>query len=182
MNAPRSNSDKLVLLLRLTIRPFQWRSLLGNIVLLISLELGSPFGVELNETGPLSRRIGFSKDGFYGAFRHASFAVDAINGVNVKHPLILPEAFHRADDYAIGVLAIMTVGSDDVSHGFLKQNLPIQSYRLFQGENMILMKSVAMPIDIVYYNTRKGELAADRFAHPSSVVVTLGSFVYLLSP
>src|SRR5262249_32124808 len=50
------------------------------------------------------------------ALRDARLAIDAVHRVDVQHHVVLIKALHRADDTAIGVLAIVTRFADSVSH------------------------------------------------------------------
>ncbi len=150
--------------LGLAVRPFQWRLLGSDVVLLVSFQLGSTFGVELNIAGPLSRRVGFSKDSLHGTFRYTGFTINAVDGIDVEHLLILPEALHGANDDAIGVFAIVATGSNYVSHGilFLK---PTTIHRLLQDDSCVLRESVATLAGIVYFSS-----SIDDISFSSSVI------------
>ncbi len=73
--------------------------------------------VQLNVALPLGGRVRLAEDGLDRAFRHARFAVDAVGRVDVEHHVVLVETFHRADDAAVGVLAVVTGFADGMRHG-----------------------------------------------------------------
>jgi hypothetical protein len=56
------------------------------------------------------------EDGRYGAFRHAGFAVDAFFRMDKQNCFALIETFDRANSNTVGVLAVETGFSDNVSH------------------------------------------------------------------
>ena len=56
------------------------------------------------------------EDRFDGAFRHASFAIDALIRMNVQHLLTFIKTFNRADDDAIGVFAAKARLGNYMSH------------------------------------------------------------------
>jgi hypothetical protein len=99
----------------------------------LGLEFSGFVLIDLNPTGPLGWDIGFSKNGFDGAFRHASFAVDAIYVVNVEHHVILVETLHRADHAAVRVFTIVTRLTNGVRH-----------VRSFQGNLIPIRASTAL--------------------------------------
>src|SRR5262245_14288892 len=98
----------------LTLRPFLGRLLLGDVAGIF--QGGGALRVELDVAGPLGRAVGLDEDRLDRALGHACFAVDAVIRINVEHLLVLVETLHRTDDATIGVLAVVTRGSDDVSH------------------------------------------------------------------
>src|SRR5262249_35803851 len=72
--------------------------------------------VELHEVPPLLRHIAFKEDGVHRALRLARVAVDARVRIDVQHHVILVEALHRADDYAVGELAIAARFAHNIGH------------------------------------------------------------------
>src|SRR5262249_20061593 len=77
------------------------------------------------------------EDRFHRALRDTRFAVDAIDGVNVQHHVVLVETLYRADNGAVGVLAIVARLADGVSHACLGPFFgaqPAQADRRSAGE------------------------------------------------
>ncbi len=72
--------------------------------------------VHLNVVFPFGGHVVLVKNGFHGAFRDASFAVDALFGVDVEHLFALIKALDRANNYAIGVSATNTGLGNNVGH------------------------------------------------------------------
>ena len=56
------------------------------------------------------------ENGFNGAFRDSSFAIDALLRVDVEHLFALIKALDRANNYAIGVSATNTGLGNNVGH------------------------------------------------------------------
>src|SRR5581483_9878350 len=109
----------------LALRPFLRVLLFGDMAFATGFfQRCGLLSIELSVLGPLSRDIGFGEDGFYRTLGHACLAIDAIHGVDVEHHVVLIEALDRADDDAIGVLAIVTGFATGVSHArsFLSSN------------------------------------------------------------
>src|SRR5829696_4081578 len=111
MPAVRLTPDPLLLL---TAGPLLRGLLFGDVAGV--LEGGRLLGVQLHVAGPLGRGVGLGEDGLDRALGDARLAVDAVVRVDVQHHLVLVEALHRTDDTAVGVLAVVTGGGDDVSH------------------------------------------------------------------
>jgi hypothetical protein len=78
--------------------------------------LGRHFGVELDEGLLIFGHVVLMEDGLDGAFGHASFAVDALVGVNVEDLFAFVKALDGADDNAIGVLAAEARLANNVGH------------------------------------------------------------------
>lgn len=74
------------------------------------------FRVHLNVVFPFGGHVVLVKNGFDGAFRDASFAIDALLGVDVEHLFALIKALDRANNYAIGVSATNTGLGNNVGH------------------------------------------------------------------
>src|SRR5579871_2627301 len=105
------------LALLLALRAFLRVFLFGDVRLAaLRLQLGTLIGINLRPLGPLRGDVGLGEDRFHRAFRHARFTVDAVLRIDVKHLVVLVKAFHRADDAAIGVLAIVAGFTNGVSH------------------------------------------------------------------
>jgi hypothetical protein len=85
--------------------------LLGN-----DFALRRHLGIELGKRLPFFRHVVFVEDRFNRTLRNACFAVNALVGMNVKNLLTFVEAFHRADDDAICVLATKARFANNVSH------------------------------------------------------------------
>src|SRR5262245_46529131 len=98
----------------LALRPFLRRLLLGDVAGIF--QCGAAFRIQLDVARPLGRAVRLNVNGLDRAFRHAGLAVDAVVRIDVQHLLVLVEALHRTDDAAVGVLAVVTRSSDDVSH------------------------------------------------------------------
>src|SRR5262245_29729902 len=79
-------------------------------------EFGAFIRVDLHVVGPLCRQVGLRENGLDRALGDARLAVDAVVGIDVEHLLVHVEALHRTDDATIGVLAVITRGSDDMCH------------------------------------------------------------------
>ena len=104
-------------LLLLAAGPFLGVLLFGDMrIAALGLQLGGLLRVDLRPVRPLGGNIGLGEDRFDGTLRHARFTVNAVDRVDIQHHVILPEAFDRADDAAIGVLAIVARLADSVSH------------------------------------------------------------------
>lgn len=80
------------------------------------LELGAFFGILGGPFGPLRWDIGLGENRFHRAFRDTCLAVNAIDRIDIQHFVVLVEALHRANDAAIGVLAVETGFANRVSH------------------------------------------------------------------
>src|SRR5579875_1079521 len=106
--------DELALLLAL--RAFLRILLLGNVAGAALFEGGRAFGVKRCKAGPLRRNVGLGEDSLDRTFGNTSFTIDAVNGIDVKHLLVLVEAFHRADGHAIRILAVVARLANSVSH------------------------------------------------------------------
>src|SRR5579875_1187809 len=104
------------LALLLTLRSFLWILFLRNVALAAFFQSGGTLGVELGEMGPLGRNIGLREDGLNRTLRDTGFTIDAVYRIDVKHLLVLVEAFHRADSHAVGILTIVTRLTNGVSH------------------------------------------------------------------
>ena len=72
--------------------------------------------VQRRKLRPLRRDIGLGIDRLDGAFRNTRLTIDAVDRVDVEHRLVLVETLYGADDYAIGVLAIVARLANGVSH------------------------------------------------------------------
>ena len=59
------------------------------------------------------------ENSFHWAFWDAGFAVNAFFRMDVKHLIALIEAFHRANDNTIGVLASGARFGDDMCHNLI---------------------------------------------------------------
>src|SRR5262245_29777188 len=77
---------------------------------------GRSLRVELHELRPPRRHVGVVEDRLDRAFGYARFAVDAIVGVDIQHHVVLIEAVARANDDAVGVLAILARLANDKCH------------------------------------------------------------------
>ena len=66
--------------------------------------------------GPLGGNIGVMKYCFDRALRNARLAIDAVDRVDVELAVVLVEAIARANNHAVGVFAIVTRLTDDISH------------------------------------------------------------------
>ena len=84
----------------------------------------------MGEFFPFGRQIVFVKNGFYGTFRHACLAVNALVGMDVNHLIPLVKAFHGTNDYTVCVLTTKTGLSDNMSHAFKLLELEDNSLRL----------------------------------------------------
>jgi hypothetical protein len=76
-------------------------------------------GVEVSERHPFFRQVILVENGLRWTFGNTRFAVDAIVGMDVKHPLPFVEAIRGTDDDAVGVFAPETRLGDDVCHQFI---------------------------------------------------------------
>ena len=65
------------------------------------------------------RKVVFVEDRFDRTLGDAGFAVDALIRMDVEHLLAFVEAFHGADDDAIGVFAPVAGLSDNVGYVFV---------------------------------------------------------------
>lgn len=74
-------------------------------------------GIQLGELSPFFRQVIFVEDRLDRTFGNTRFAVDALVRVDVEHLLAFVEAFHGANNDAIGVLARETRRCNYVSHG-----------------------------------------------------------------
>lgn len=72
--------------------------------------------VQLDVALPLFGKIVFVENGFDRALWYTGFTVDAFFWMDVDHLVAFVEAFDRADDHAIGVLATRAGFGNDVSH------------------------------------------------------------------
>jgi hypothetical protein len=72
--------------------------------------------IDLDVTGPFFGHFIFVENRFDRAFRHASFAIDALIGVDVEHRVAFVKALDWANDNAIGVAATITRLGDNMSH------------------------------------------------------------------
>ena len=66
---------------------------------------------------PVGWHVVLMKDRFDWAFRNASFAVNALIRINVKHGLAFVETFYRANSDAVGVPATITRLRNNVGNG-----------------------------------------------------------------
>ena len=94
----------------------QWFFLLGEHFTLTGLGLA---GIQLDVTLPLFWNIVLMEDRFHGTFWNARLAVNALFRMDVKHLIALVEAFHGANDNAIGVFASGARFGDDMSHNLI---------------------------------------------------------------
>jgi hypothetical protein len=85
-------------------------------VVTVLFQDGRPLCVELNELDPRAGNLGFMEDGFHRAFRDARLAVDAMLWIDVELGAILVKALARADDHAVGVLAVLARLANDIGH------------------------------------------------------------------
>jgi hypothetical protein len=76
------------------------------------------FRVQRDKVFPFFRDVVFVEDGFDRTFRNASFAVDAFVRVNVENLIAFVEAFDRAHDHAVSVLASKAGFANNVCHRF----------------------------------------------------------------
>src|SRR5260370_31301829 len=74
------------------------------------------FGVHGSVLYPLGRDIGLRVNGLHRALWHTGFTIDAVDGIDVEHRIILVKTLHGTDDNAIGVLAIVARLANGVSH------------------------------------------------------------------
>src|SRR5262245_8135939 len=109
----RSGAKRLFLL---ALGPFLGILFLCDMALARGLEGGRALGIHRSKAGPLGGNVRFDEDGFDRAFRDASFAVDAVDRVDIKHLFVLIEALYRANDHAVGVFAIVARLANGVSH------------------------------------------------------------------
>lgn len=86
---------------------------LGDHFALTRLALGR---VEFDVALPFLGHVVLVEDRLDRAFGNASFAVNALLGVDVEHLVALVKAFDRAYHYAIGVFASRARFGNDVSH------------------------------------------------------------------
>ena len=83
---------------------------------LITGHEGALLGVQRREVLPLVGQVVLVEDRLDRALRDAGLAVDALVRVDVEHLGPFVEAIDRADDHAVGVLAVEAGLGDDVSH------------------------------------------------------------------
>jgi hypothetical protein len=74
------------------------------------------FNVELDESHLVCRQVFFGINGVDRALGNADGAVNALVRVNDQHIRAFAETVHRADIYAVGVLATDTGFRNDVGH------------------------------------------------------------------
>ncbi len=75
------------------------------------------------------------EDGLNRAFRNTGFAVDALIRVDIQHLFAFVETLHRANDDAIGVLAVEAGFGNNVSHLITFQTFILgSSHLLGRGE------------------------------------------------
>jgi hypothetical protein len=72
--------------------------------------------VQLDERSPFLRNIALLENGLDGAFWHASLAIDALIGMDVKHRFPLVKAFDGANDNTVSVPAAVAGLADNVRH------------------------------------------------------------------
>lgn len=78
--------------------------------------LRSHFGIQFLEWFPFLRQVVLVENRLNGAFRNASFAVNAFIGMNVENLIALVEAFDGANNNTVGVFATKARLSNHVSH------------------------------------------------------------------
>src|SRR5262245_20094772 len=82
------------------------------------LDLGGLRRVQRRIALPLRGHIRLRENRLDRAFRHACLAVDAVARIDVKHHVVLIEAFHRTYGHAVGVLTIVARFANSVRHWF----------------------------------------------------------------
>ncbi len=114
----------------------------GGLLLGDAWALRSHLGVQFLVGCPLAWQIVFVENGRNRAFRNAGFAVDAFIRVNEENRFAFVEALDRANNDAVGVLAVKAWFGDDMSHLSNlsdRQIRPTQTYKrlMFGDENSL---------------------------------------------
>ena len=65
---------------------------------------------------PLFGNIGIGENGFHRTFRNTEVAIDTLLGVDVEYQLIFVKALDRTDRYTVGIFAVFTGFTYNVSH------------------------------------------------------------------
>lgn len=78
--------------------------------------LRSHFGVQFFVGSPFAWEVVFMEDRSNWTFWNACFAVDAFVWVNEQNRFAFVEAFDRANNHAVSVLAVEAWFGDDMSH------------------------------------------------------------------
>jgi hypothetical protein len=81
--------------------------------------VGCHVRVQLNEILPFIGHIVFMVNRVDWAFRDASFAINALIGMNVQHRFAFVEALNRTYDHAVSVAAPVAGLGYNMSHLFL---------------------------------------------------------------
>src|SRR5579884_3790987 len=99
----------------LALGPFLSIMLFRNLAAAV-FQSGRLVRIDLGPLRPLAGHIGLGEDRFDRALGHAGLTIDAVDGVDIEHLLVLVEALYRTDDAAIRVLAIEARFTNSVSH------------------------------------------------------------------
>jgi hypothetical protein len=76
-------------------------------------------GIQSGEVFPFLRKVVLVENRFDRALRNTGLAVDALIRMDIEHLCAFIEAIDRADNDAIGVLAVEARLGDNVSHSLL---------------------------------------------------------------